>query len=336
MEKFTEMKLFSTQLCNLFYLFFAGAAPKIIDRTIVIINDEPILESDIAVFQKKIKSKSFQELFGGIPNKVIDNRSAALQLLVEERLVNQQVKKLDLGASPQEIEGQINSILKRNGIGQAQLTERLKQLGSTLAEYKEGIKRQIERRNLIDREVRPSLEISEEQLRHFHLRNSTSDEMEREFKLAHILIAPKEKGAAGLIDAEKRAKTIWVELNKKNEDFSRLVKEYSDDSQSPEGVLGYFSLSSLSKEFKAVIPQTEIGKITVPLKMADGFHILKLLEIRTPDFSALPKEKKELLKNQMVAIELEKKMAQWIEKKKVESNIIFSSDESKRNTDDSK
>ena len=121
------MKLFSTQLCNLFYLFFlcsfAGAAPKIIDRTIVIINDEPILESDIAVFQKKIKSKSFQELFGGIPNKVIDNRSAALQLLVEERLVNQQVKKLDLGASPQEIEGQINSILKRNGIGQAQLKE---------------------------------------------------------------------------------------------------------------------------------------------------------------------------------------------------------------------
>jgi parvulin-like peptidyl-prolyl isomerase len=305
------------------------ASPKVVDRTLIIINDEPILESDISAFQKKIKSKSFQELFGGIPNSVIDNREAALQLLVEERLVNQQVKKLELTASDVEIDGQIKSILKRNGISQAQLVERLKQLGSNLSEYKEGLKRQIERRNLIDREIRPSLEISDEQLRHFYLRNARPEETEQEYKLAHILIAFKEKGAAGVREAEKRAEAVWKQAITKKEDFAKLVKEYSDDSESAEGALGYFSASSLSKEFRSIIPKTKVGEVTKPIKMADGLHILKLLEIRSPDFSTLPKEKREVLRNQMVGSEMEKKMALWIEKKKKESNITYLADPTK-------
>lgn len=328
------MKLFLIASCRLLIsaLVFNGslwASPKVVDRTLIIINDEPILESDISAFQKKIKSKSFQELFGGIPNSVIDNREAALQLLVEERLVNQQVKKLELTASDVEIDGQIKSILKRNGISQAQLVERLKQLGSNLSEYKEGLKRQIERRNLIDREIRPSLEISDEQLRHFYLRNARPEETEQEYKLAHILIAFKEKGAAGVREAEKRAEAVWKQAITKKEDFAKLVKEYSDDSESAEGALGYFSASSLSKEFRSIIPKTKVGEVTKPIKMADGLHILKLLEIRSPDFSTLPKEKREALRNQMVGSEMEKKMALWIEKKKKESNITYLADPTK-------
>jgi len=296
---------------------------KTIDRTLVTINDEPILESDIADFQKKLRSKSFQELFGGIPNDVINDRESALQLLVEERLVNQQVKKLELTASEQEVTGQIKAILKRNGISQTQLMERLQQLGSSLTEYKEGIRRQIERRNLIDREIRPSLEISDEQLRHFYLRNAKPEEMEQEFKLAHILISFKAGSPNSKAETESRATQIWKQANDKKSDFFQLAKEYSDDSESPEGVLGYFSISSLSKEFRSVIPKTHVGDVTRPIKMADGLHIVKVLETRSPDFSALPKEKKETLRNQMVGSELEKKMALWIEKKKKESNISY-------------
>ena len=317
------MKLFIILSINIISLIFwattsSFGAQKILDRTLVVINDEPILESDVAAFQKKIKSKSFQELFGGVPDSVVNNKTAALQLLVEERIVNQQVKKLELSASDQEVDGQIKAILKRNGISQNQLTERLKQLGSNLSEYKDGIRRQVERRNLIDREIRPSLEISEEQLRHYYQRSANPEESEREYKLAHILVATK---ATTKTPLATRALEVWKQATTAGADFTHLVHEFSDDSESPDGLLGYFTVSSLSKEFKAVIPKTNVGEVTKPIKMADGFHIVKLLEIRNPDFSTLPKEKKEVLRNQMVAKELEAKMALWIEKKKKESNI---------------
>ena len=304
----------------------AFCAAQVLDKTVVTINDEPILESDIDEFQKKIRSKSFQELFGGIPNNVIDNREAALQLLVEERLVNQQVKKLELTASDQEVEAQIKSILKRNNITQSQLADRLKQLGSNLSEYKDGIKRQIERRNLIDREIRPSMEISDEQLRHFYSRSGSPEASEQEFKLAHILIAYKKGIDNAESEAQKRATNIYRQAANRKADFSQLVKEYSDDTESVEGVLGYFSPSSLSREFRNIIPKTAVGDVTKPIKMSDGFHILKLIEIRSPDFTTLSKEKKEQVRNQMVASEMEKKMALWIEKKKKESNITVSKD----------
>lgn len=306
-----------------FSLETASAAPKLLDRTVVTVNSEAILESDIDKFQEKLKSKSFQELFGGIDPKAMESRDAVLQMLVEERLVNQQVKKLELQATEQEVDGQIRAILKRNEISPAQLAERLKQLGTTMAEYKEGIRRQLERKNLIDREIRPSLEITEEQLRHYYQRNARPEDVENQYKIAHILFAPRAKGPAAWVDTENRAKKVWADVSKKPEDFARFVKEFSDDSSTVEtdGLLGLFPLSSLAKEFRLAVMKTKVQEVSAPIKMADGFHILKVLEVSAPDFASIPKEKKEMIRNQMAGEEVEKKMTLWIERKKRESNI---------------
>ena len=272
---------------SFFFLFTVGLlflngnafAARVLDRTAAIVNDEAILESDIDKFQQKLKMKSFQELFGGIDPKIASNRESVLQLLVEEKLINQHIKKVELQATSQEVDGQIRAIIKRNGITEAQLGERLKQLGTSLSDYKEGIKRQIERKNLMDREIRPSMEISEDQLKHFYLRNSKSEKGEQLYKIAHILIGTKGKGVQGAT-AESKANTIYKLLKENPQDYDKFVKESSDDTSSIEsgGTLGEFTVSQLAKEFKAVIPKTKEGDFTPPIKTAMGYHIVKVLE----------------------------------------------------------
>jgi parvulin-like peptidyl-prolyl isomerase len=303
----------------------ALAVKKLLNKGVLTVNDEIILESDLAKFQKKLQSKSFQELFGGVDPKVVSNPDAALQLLVEEKIINQQVKKLELQASDQEIDGQIKSILKRNNITQAQLNERLKQLSTTMVDYREGIRRQIERRNLIEREIKPSLEISDEQLRHFYLRSQKPGEAELSYKIAQILIENKPKAG---VPASNRATQIYTEVSAHPENFDSFVKDYSDDSSTSAsgGLLGSFPGSQLSKEFRNAVSKMTVGKISKPIKTAAGFHILKLLETRADDFASLPKEKKEALKNQLVGEELEKRMALWLERKKNEAYIKKASD----------
>jgi len=296
---------------------------KVIDRTMVVVNEEVILESDIHKFKLKLKSKSFQELFGGVDDKDLNSRDVVLQLLIEEKIIDQQVKRLDLLATDQEIDGQIRAVLTRNKITRPQLEERLTQLGASLSDYREGLKRQIERRNLIEREIKPSLEVNDEQLRHFYQRTASIDAKDASYKIAHILITPKE----GEI-SKKRAGIVWKEVSANPSRFSAYVKEYSDDETTVEvgGVLGFFSLSQLAKEFRDVVPKTELGGITKPIRTSAGFHIFRVLEMKAGgDFSALTKEKKEALKNQLVASELERKMAMWLERKKVESFIRKSS-----------
>ncbi len=306
------------------------AARKVLDKSVVTVNDEVILQSDVDAFQKKIRSKSFQELFGGVDEKTANDPNKILQLLIEEKIINQQVKKLELSASDQEIDGQIRAIAKRNGITEAQLTDRLKQLGTTMTEYRDGIKRQIERKNLVDREIRPNMEISEEDLRHYYQRNAKPEDSETQFKVAQILIDSAPKG--GVLAAD-RAKTVWKEVSAKPSEFEAAAKQYSDDSSnaSTGGVLGYFSISQLAKEFRDAVKKTPVGQVTEPIKTAAGFHILKVLETRAGDFASLPKDRRDALQSQMQAEELEKRMGMWLERKKHEAFIRRADDKEYRN-----
>lgn len=295
------------------FIFSVCLWSKTVDKTVVSINSDIILESDIDRFQKKLQSKAFQELFGGVDPAAIKDKNIALQLLVEETIVDQQVKRLELKASDQEVDAQIKSIMKRNGISESQLSERLKQLGTNMGEYKDGLRRQIERRNLIDREIKPSLEVTDEQLRHFYLRQTQGSSKDLQYHLAHILVGSPEK-----------ATTLYRSLKGSPEKFEEIAKISSEDSATAPigGDLGFLSLSSLSSELKRVVPKLGLGGVSAPIKTAGGFHILKLLETRASDFSSLSKEKKEALRNQMINSEVEKKMLLWLERKKAEAHIV--------------
>lgn len=299
----------------LFFLTFAWSKP--IDKTVVSINSDVILESDIDRFQKKLQSKSFQELFGGVDPSALKDRNTVLQLLIEETLVDQQVKRLELQANDQEVDAQIRTIIRRNGITEAQLNERLKQLGTNLSDYRTGIKRQIERRNLIDREIKPSLEVTEEQLRHYYQRQASSGGKDVQYHLAHIVSANKAK-----------AEELYQNLKNNPDSFGSIAKESSEDSStaSSGGDLGFLSLSSLSSELKRVVTKLAPGAISNPVKTNAGYHILKLIETRASDFATLSKEKREALRSQMINSEVEKKMMLWLERKKGEAHIVRSSE----------
>lgn len=295
----------------------AARAGRVLDRTAVTVNDDVILESDIVKFREKSKSKSFQELFGGIDPKTLSDRKTVINLLIDEKIIDQQVKKLDLKVSDPEVDGQIRSIVKRNNISEAQLRDRLKQLGTSMEDYRDGIRRQLERRNLVDREIKPSMEVSDEQLRHFYLRNGGNESGgEMQYKIAHILVPGSDKAA------EEKAEKVYSEIQKSG-NFEQGVKDFSadDTTTASGGVLGTYSLSQLAKELRQSVPKTPEGTLTRPIKMADGYHIVKVLEAKAADFSTMPKEKKDALRNQMLSGELEKRMALWLERKKNEANI---------------
>ncbi len=320
----------SRSLAGFFLLIVCLVAPEslakrqILDKSVITVNDDIILESDIESFRQKAKSKNFQELFGGLDPKKLESRDAILQLLIEEKIIDQQVKKLELAASEQEVDRHIRTITERNGISQAQLKARLKDLGTSFQEYKDGIRRQLERRNLVEREIKPMMEVSDEELRHFAQRNSNAKEAGQRYHLAHILITTK--GKAG----QERANKLLGMATGKPEEFANLAKESSDDQSTAAtgGDLGSFSTDSMAKEFREAAHKTPAGTVYPKLvKTAGGLHIVKVLKSESLSFADLPEDKKTELRNQLMSQELEKKMALWLERKRNEAHIRKSGSE---------
>jgi len=100
---------------------------------------------------------------------------------------------------------------------------------------------------------------------------------EQEVKASHILL-----------ESEDDAKKILERL-KAGEDFTTLAREASKDPTAKDngGDLGYFTKERMIASFSKVAFETEIGKISDPVKTDFGWHIIKVedkREVPVPTF----------------------------------------------------
>lgn len=103
-------------------------------------------------------------------------------------------------------------------------------------------------------------------------------------RVSHILISPNE------IRSSTQARQLAEELHQRlleGEPFDDLARQYSDDpaSGSQGGELGWTQAGQMVPEFEQVMNQTPIGRISPPFESRFGWHILKVEERRTQDFS---------------------------------------------------
>jgi parvulin-like peptidyl-prolyl isomerase len=98
----------------------------------------------------------------------------------------------------------------------------------------------------------------------------------------HILVAYKgAKGAAKTItrskaDAKKRAEEALAKA-KKGDDFSALVKDYSDEpgAAARQGNLGKFARGAMVKPFEDAAFALKVGEISGVVETDFGFHVIK-------------------------------------------------------------
>ncbi len=102
----------------------------------------------------------------------------------------------------------------------------------------------------------------------------------RQFKLAQIYIATP-KGDAGdksnpKLDAVKKS------LKQANADFGAIALTQSDDKNTYKnnGELGWLSEKILQPEIRAKVVELTKNAISEPIRMSDGWHIMKLLDVK--------------------------------------------------------
>jgi len=102
----------------------------------------------------------------------------------------------------------------------------------------------------------------------------------RQFRLAQIFIAaPKDsdKAPAKLATVEKALKSSGA-------DFAKIATANSDEATSAAkgGEIGWVGEEQLQPDIRKVAATLKKGAVSSPLRVADGWHILKMLEIKEP------------------------------------------------------
>ncbi len=144
--------------------------------------------------------------------------------------------------------------------------------------YAEEVEKTLVIRMLVDREIRPKVELSEAEVRRFFEDHAEEvPEFPERYVLGRIYIEPKataegESAAA----AELREIAEQVEAG---EDFGELAKIFSDGPSAPNGGdLGHFSRGDMDPSFEeAAFALSESRKLSDVVKTPFGLHLIQYL-----------------------------------------------------------
>lgn len=100
------------------------------------------------------------------------------------------------------------------------------------------------------------------------------------------LIIPRSYKLAQIYIAKDKAKLDSVQklLKAKNADFAAIARANSEEASSAAqgGEIGWLTQDQIQPEMRAKLPDLTPGAVTEPVKLQDGWHILKLLDLREP------------------------------------------------------
>ncbi|MBU2530975.1 MAG: peptidyl-prolyl cis-trans isomerase [Elusimicrobia bacterium] len=207
--------------------------------------------------------------------------------MIDEVLLIQEAKKLNLKVSKKEIDKRLTEIETS--------FENKEDFEMMMKNRKEDLLKKIEYELLIRKTIIKAKNISytKEDLKKTFAENKAKFDRPETIKLRQIFV-----------NSEKEANDAYLGLEA-GADFAKLssLKSTNENLKKNGGDLGYVSKTVLVKEISNAIAEVKIGQYTKPLKVGEGYTILKVEDIKkaTPaNFNKIKAELKETLINQAV------------------------------------
>jgi peptidyl-prolyl cis-trans isomerase SurA len=254
------------------------AQAETVDRIVAIVNDEIITLSDMSKFASRLKTGGLTDDLL-IPDEatkdgVLKDEDKLLQKMIDEKILDSQVKKENLSVAIERVEQEIRSIAKRNNVTRDELKAALQERGINFSQYQDFIKTGLERQSLIEKAITSRIKISEDDVATaYATAHGESGDQAFEYTISQILFANSKGGKQS---AHKRAEAALKRLHE-GANFEKLSAETSEDpSYEQGGLLGVFKTGELQKDLEAVVSKLNAGEYSGVLPTQDGFHIVRV------------------------------------------------------------
>ena len=183
----------SVPLFTFLFFFYQTAPAKVIEQLIVVIDGEPYTLSNLALFAKKKMNQDFPT---GNLNKINDSDREVLEQFITEKLLESEVREAGIRISDEEVNRYIDEIKKRNRLTDDELKTALSREGQTIESYRVSVKSELEKSEIINRQVAKRVNITNEDVERYYKLNASKFRSEDRVRLRHILFSLAETAPA--------------------------------------------------------------------------------------------------------------------------------------------
>jgi peptidyl-prolyl cis-trans isomerase SurA len=308
-------------------IFFAAAgisaASELVDRIVAVVNDDIILlselEKEIKPYKEKLSSMGYskeQEL-----QMLVELRKDMLDNLIDERITDQQVDRLGISVSQEDIDKAFQRVQKIRSLTEEQLRKVLAREGLTMEEYRKQLKEQLLRSKLLDYEIKSKIVITEEDIKQYYETHLEEFGGEKKYHLRTIIMrTPSYADKEEKDRVREKMEEVHNQLEK-GADFAEMARRYSESSLAAEGGdLGLFKLEEIAPQFREVLEGKSAGSYTSVLDTEQGYQIFFIEEIVETSAKAIEEVSAEI-QNRLYQEQVNAKFSAWLEDLRENSHI---------------
>jgi parvulin-like peptidyl-prolyl isomerase len=306
-------------------LLAALANSRQIDRIYVKVNDEIILESeidetvDLLATQMKLSGKSVD--MNKLKKDVLNN-------LIDQKLIITMAKNENINISEEAVADRVNEFidsLRKRFSSEAEFEEALGREGLSYSDFRIKIDAQV-RDSLVFAKVKQKKQqdfisraaVSDEEIEKYYNDNKGKFKINDEVNLKQIFI---EKNNSETKDIKKYVENIYNDIIS-----GKSFEKVADELKSVSGVkvldLGWVDTTQMDKNINTAISGLKKNSITKPVETEDGYHILKIVDLKRGQIQPL-NEIKEKVRIKIIEEKVEKMWDEWMAKIKKDAYIKY-------------
>ena len=281
-----------------------AADAVVVDRIVAVVNSDLItlfdLNQTFRPYEANIKA------LGYAPEKERETlfklRSDLLNQLIERKLTDQVIKKNNIEVSEQEIDDGIERLKEARSLTDEDLRAGLSQQGLTIEEFRKNIKQQLLRHNLVNREIKSKIVITEDEIKVYYDAHREKYAGELKYHLWNMFVRiPEYTDESSKRHALEKMEAVITQL-KQGRSFESLAAYDPASPMAPKGAdLGLFKLDELSAELRKAVSGMKAGEFSPILKTDMGYQIIyvqKIVETESKSVDAVKAEIHETLYNE--------------------------------------
>jgi len=261
----------------------AANAPKImeLDNIVAVVNDSVITRSELDDKVEQIRRQLAQNNTKLPPEAVF--RKQILERMIVDEIQLQIASDSGIRIDDESLNRVIENVARQNRMDLETFRQTLVRDGYDFAQFREEIRKEMILTQLRRLQVENKIFVSEQDVATQLEKLEDRLNLEQEYHLSHILIPIPESAKPEEIQlAEEKAQQVVTQL-RFGADFSQTAISVSAGQQALSGGdLGWIKHGQLPTIFAEVVPALDINAVSQPIRSASGFHIIKVLEKRSP------------------------------------------------------
>jgi len=305
-------------LAVLFLLYVSVIPSRVLlaetcNRVVAVVNNEVITQYELEKKIREVTGFSADGLKTKEPHRFDETRRRVLDLMIDEKIAEEKVKELNIKVTQRQLEATIQRIQENQRMSHEEFVGQLEKEGLTYEKFQEKIRRDLERRQLVEFEVKSKIIIRDEAVKEYYERNKKDFGSVEKVRISGIFLILKRPDDSGeRMEIQRKGEEILSRI-RAGEDFGELAKAFSEGpAASSGGDLGVFQPDQLEPQMRQMVETLKEGAVSGLIARQNGIQILKLVEKQEGTIRPLDEVREDIF-NILYQEEVQSRFQSWIQ-----------------------